>query len=114
MPKTVCLDCGTPTPNPSRCNNCQAAWFAKHPRRPARVGRASREARGYDDDWRKVRLTILERDRWLCYLCEKKLIGSDATVDHLVPISASPALRLDPANLKACCRACNSGRKGQK
>ena len=114
MPKTICLDCGIPTPNPSRCDNCKAEWLAKHPRRPARIGRASREARGYDDAWRKVRLQILNRDAWVCYLCNKKLVGSDATVDHVVPISVNPALRLEPTNLKACCRGCNSGRKGQK
>lgn len=58
-----------------------------------------------------MRLLILNRDGWLCYICGKALMGRDATVDHLVPISRAPELRLDPGNMRACCSAHNSGKR---
>ncbi len=65
----------------------------------------SAAARGYDGDWRRVRLAVLARDGWTCQLC-----GDLADqVDHVLPLAAGGA-RLDPANLRACCRRCNVAR----
>ena len=91
-----CLSCGVPSSG-SRCANCQPKDL-----------RGSRSERGYDSAWRRLRLKILDRDNWICYLCNKVLIGSDATVDHIVAKSIAPDRRLDPTNLAACCRTCNS------
>jgi len=101
MSKVPCLGCGIPTTG-SRCPACQ---IPRHARKPAR------HAQTYDYEWRKVRLTILNRDHWICYLCGKKLIGFDATVDHIVPVSANADLRLESTNLAACCRKCNSAKQ---
>lgn len=100
MSKVPCLGCGIPT-NGSRCPACAI---------PRTARRLAKNAQAYDHEWRKVRLAILNRDHWTCYLCSKRLIGFDATVDHLVPVSVSPELRLEPRNLAACCRKCNSSK----
>ena len=102
MPKMACLTCGIPTAR-SRCDRCQAIRDADQPPRI----RATAQQRGYDSAWSKIRLQILARDNWVCYLCEKRLIGRDATVDHVVAL-ANGGSRLDPNNLRACCLSCNS------
>ena len=59
-------------------------------------------------DWKKRRLEILARDNYVCYYCSQ-----DAdTVDHLISIKkhGDP---MDPSNLVACCKRCNSA-KGSK
>ena len=104
MPKLSCLDCGIPT-NGSRCLACLTFIASVTPRE-----RLSPTQRGYSYAWRKVRIKILERDRWTCHYCQKILQDSDATVDHLVPLSKDGA-QLDPSNLVAACRSCNSRKK---
>jgi len=101
MPKVPCLGCGIPTVG-SRCQGCAIPRHARKPKAHAQT---------YDYEWRKVRLAILDRDHWTCYLCGKKLIGFDATVDHILPVSGNPELRLEQSNLAACCRKCNSSKQ---
>ncbi len=53
----------------------------------------SSTARGYGHRWRKLRLTILNRDGWVCHYC-----GNPAnSVDHIVPKSQGGTD--DPRNL---------------
>jgi 5-methylcytosine-specific restriction endonuclease McrA len=90
-----CLDCGTPSRSGTRCDPCR--------RRRAAL-RTSTTERGYDNAWRRLRASILERDGYRCRYC-----GADATtVDHVVSIRVAPNLRLEPSNLVACCVRCNS------
>jgi len=57
-------------------------------------------------DWKKRRLEILLRDNYICYYC-----GGDAnTVDHLISVKIDPHLAMDPLNLVACCKRCNSAK----
>lgn len=89
----ACLTCGRPTTS-SRCPACTAA----------RKGTAA--SRGYDRQWRRVRLEVLARDGCRCHWC-----GEYAdTVDHVVPLAVGGA-RLDPRNLVAACGRCNFGRR---
>ena len=54
-------------------------------------------------EWRKLRLSILQRDQYSCYLCGTP----DANeVDHIRPRSKGGA-DYDPENLAAICRRCN-------
>jgi len=106
MPKIACLNCGIPS-NGYRCENCAQAYAKKYAWKP------SSAQRGYDAQWRKVRLQVLDRDHWTCYICNKKLVGNDATVDHLVALSKDYEQRLNPDNLRACCRSCNSAKKNK-
>lgn len=86
LPKP-CLVCGTISTG-TRCPSC-----------------ARTHLRGYDRAWRRVRLLVLQRDGWCCHWCGR---AAD-TADHLVPLAAGGD-RLDPANLVAACRSCNSAR----
>jgi 5-methylcytosine-specific restriction protein A len=106
MPKLSCLDCGIPTAR-SRCDICFAKRQAFNPR-----VRAKTATRGYNSEWNRVRLTILDRDRWSCTYCGKHLEGADATVDHIVAL-ANGGDRTDPSNLTSSCRSCNSRKKDQ-
>lgn len=104
MPLMPCLTCGIPSKH-SRCDACESAYQEKNPR-----VRATSTQRGYDYEWQKTRRRILNRDNWTCTYCEKKLVNSDATVDHIVPLSRGGS-KTDPDNLRAACRACNSSKK---
>jgi 5-methylcytosine-specific restriction protein A len=66
----------------------------------------------YDYAWRRVRLTILRRDGYLCQIRGPRCTGEATEVDHIVPIIVGGA-RLDPANLRAACQACNGDRRFQ-
>ena len=105
MPKMPCLDCGVPTDR-SRCERCLAIVKMMQPPRT----RASSNDRGYNYAWKKIRIQILERDRWQCHYCGKQLSGTDATVDHINPVSKFGANN-DPDGLVAACRSCNSRKK---
>ena len=106
MPKLPCLVCGVPSQR-SRCAVHQVAFDRAQ---ESKRNRPSSTARGYDSDWIRVRIYVLERDRWTCQKCGKRLFGSDATVDHIIPLSKNGA-RLDPSNLQALCRKHNSAKK---
>jgi len=52
--------------------------------------------------WKKLRLMVLNRDGRICYAC-----GSEANeVDHIWPRSKGGDM-FDPLNCAAICRACN-------
>ncbi len=44
----------------------------------------------------------------ICSGCGKEVYGSDITLDHILPVSLYPDLRLDPTNIQVMCRDCNS------
>ena len=69
--------------------------------------KGSATSRGYDAAWQRLRLVVLQRDGRVCRWC----CGYADTVDHVQALVDGGA-RLDPANLVACCRSCNS-RRGQ-
>ena len=53
--------------------------------------------------WKKLRISVLSRDGYICAYC-----GQEATtVDHVVAISKGGAM-YDMENLVACCSRCNS------
>lgn len=53
--------------------------------------------------WRRLRLLVLDRDRWVCQLCG----GTATCVDHVVA-RADGGDMWNPANLRAACRRCNN------
>ena len=103
MPMLSCLDCGVPTPK-SRCPRCAEIREANNPRI-----RATPTQRGYNYQWIKIRKQILDRDGWLCQMCGKQLVGSDATVDHIFPLHLGGTSI--PSNLQSLCRSDNSAKR---
>ena len=67
--------------------------------------RGTSASRGYDNDWRKVRLAHLKSEP-LCRFCQQTNIITIATmVDHIKPIVTHPELRLDDTNLRSLCES---------
>lgn len=69
-------------------------------------GEKSAAERGYDHEWRKLRASIMERDKWLCQPCMRHGVLTEATeVDHI--ISKADGGSDDPENLQAICKVCH-------
>jgi 5-methylcytosine-specific restriction endonuclease McrA len=58
--------------------------------------------------WKRVRLVILERDRFVCRLELPGCTGRATEVDHVVPRKFGGTEAL--SNLRAACRSCNRRR----
>jgi 5-methylcytosine-specific restriction endonuclease McrA len=67
----------------------------------------SKEALG-SGKWKKIRITVLDRDGWICTYC-----GAPATsVDHIFPrVKGGDTWALD--NLQSLCKSCNSRKGGR-
>lgn len=62
--------------------------------------------------WEKLRLRILNRDKF-CLICMSKNIVTIAdTVDHIKPVSKGGGF-WDEANLQGCCKPCNNRKKDE-
>lgn len=102
-----CLDCGALIRRGSRCAKHQAPIErARQRRQPYR--------KGYKDAayaQTSVR-AIWVRDRGVCQIGGEPCPLSDATKDHIVPLSQGGSN--DPANLRLVCRSHNSSRGGSR
>lgn len=86
-----------------RCEaHTKRRWQAQDERR------GTAHARGYDAQWRKLRLWFLQRNP-LCADCRKHgYVTAAYEVHHIVPIAQAPERRLDPDNLASLCKPCHS------
>lgn len=77
--------------------------------------RLSRQARGYDAKWQKVRAAHLAKEP-LCRFCmERHGRPESATeVDHILSIREAPHLRLVDSNLRSLCKPCHSQRTARE
>jgi len=58
--------------------------------------------------WKKLRITILDRDGWQCAICH----GPAHTVDHIIPrVKGGPMWT--ESNLQSLCKSCNSSKGGR-
>ena len=58
--------------------------------------------------WKKLRITILDRDGWQCAICNKPA----HTVDHIIPRVKGGDMWA-PDNLQSMCKSCNSSKGGR-
>lgn len=81
----------------------------------ARSDGASSTARGYGQDWRRLRLRILDAEP-LCRFCAAEGRVTAATdVDHIEPFRGlDDPRRLDPGNLRPLCRPCHAARTAKQ
>lgn len=103
-----CLECGTLTRNPSRCDTHQAERDQQ-----AEAQRGSATARGYGVAWQRIAKTVLARHRrlhgnWCPGWQRPAHPATDLTVDHYIPKAQGGTD--DPENLWVLCRACNSAK----
>lgn len=69
--------------------------------------RGSRQARGYGGGWDKLRLRILERDKYLCQQClTRGRVTPAREVDHILPKHKGGTDALE--NLSAICKNCHA------
>lgn len=71
-------------------------------RAPARDGRPSAARRGYDSDWRKLRLVVLDEEP-VCRSCGRE---ASEHVDHIVALAKGGTN--DRSNLQGLCQRCHS------
>lgn len=68
--------------------------------------KTSRHARGYGNEWDKLRTRILDRDKHLCQPCLRKgRVTAANTVDHITPKAKGGTD--DEQNLEAICKSCH-------
>jgi hypothetical protein len=58
--------------------------------------------------WKKLRITILDRDGWQCAICNRPA----HTVDHIIPRVKGGDMWA-PDNLQSMCKSCNSSKGGR-
>lgn len=76
--------------------------------------RGSRQSRGYDADWEKLRHAYMQSVKRQCEECRRRgylCLADD--VDHIVPVQDEPDLRLEWTNLQALCRVHHKGWKAK-
>ena len=63
----------------------------------------------------KMRVAVLERDRWVCRMCghgtaysNNYVEGTELEVDHIHPVSNNGQTTMD--NLQVLCKPCNRGK----
>lgn len=70
--------------------------------------RGTSASRGYDSEWKRVRVLALKRDKYLCQHClAAGFVTPAKDVDHIVPLNIAPERRLDLSNLQSLCRPCH-------
>lgn len=82
----------------------------------------SRQSRGYDAEWQKVRKVVMERDGGLCQPCRKAgTLGVLAhAVDHITSKAKAKKLGWDrkrtdhPSNLQAICEPCHKRKTAEE
>lgn len=106
----ICAECADPfLHNQPHVRYCSRVCYVSAKRR--RQGRT----RARVSIGSRARRRILERDRWVCYLCNLAIDRSlrfphprSASVDHVVPLSAGGSNRY--ANLRAAHWHCNEAK----
>ena len=58
--------------------------------------------------WQKLRIQILDRDGWVCAVCNRPA----HTVDHIIPRVKGGDM-WEPSNLQSMCKSCNSAKGGR-
>ena len=78
--------------------------FTTRREREVDLRRGSRQSRGYDGQWDKLRLQHLAKEP-LCRECRARgYVFLAEMVDHIQPVKDRPDLRLDPENLQSICK----------
>lgn len=106
-----CLNCGTLTRNPSRCDPCQATWQQSRDQQ-----RGSAHQRGYDSAWRRISATAVANHRqvygdWCPGWNIPAHRATDLTGDHIIAKANGGKDSAD--NVQILCRGCNARKRNR-
>lgn len=112
MLEFLCHQCGRSYPRynslQTKCGLCLYNTLEK-PRKPLkRVGPVTKKWIAHRQQWIEA-----HPGPYTCYLCGVVLTVNTLTLDHVLPRSRRPDLRLDDTNIQPCCYYCNH-QKGSK
>ena len=85
---------------------------AAQPKQRAPDLRPNSGVRGYGKDWQRLRAQVM-REEPLCRICLKgshnqhPRVEAAVEVDHIVPVTLAPELRLTRSNLQPLCKSCH-------
>ena len=54
---------------------------------------------------------MLKQLEHICSDCNKQVVGSDITLDHILPASKYPDLFFNEGNIRVLCRKCNGNKR---
>lgn len=81
----------------------------------ARTDGLSSTARGYGQDWRRLRERILAAEPLCRFCCADGRVTAATDVDHIEPFNGiHDPRRLDPTNCRPLCRACHLSRTARQ
>lgn len=95
----------TRPPSLGRCKAVTQQAKAKKTQADRRRGSAS--SRGYDADWRRLRLQFLAAHPLCLFCADADRVTAATVVDHIITIADRPDLRLDWSNLRPLCKECH-------
>lgn len=98
--------------NRERIQQYQRMWRKANPDKHADTENRRRARKRNAPLINKIdRMTIIEREKWTCYLCGVICTRTNVTLDHVIPLYHGGSHTTD--NLRVACRSCNSS-KGTK
>lgn len=98
--------------NSERFREYRHNWRKANPDKHAESQNRRRARKHNSPEIEKIdRRTIIERDKWTCYLCGQICTPKNVTLDHVVPLFLGGTHTAD--NLRVACRSCNCS-KGAK
>ena len=109
MLKKICSGCGRITEGKGYCPECEKKFTARRWQTYQSRRKASQDNFYQSKAWKVLRMTVMERDCWLCQECLRRGIYNSATdVDHIIPRSQGGSDELD--NLQALCHECHKSK----
>jgi len=78
------------------------SWINKH----------SRRRKKHLEEWNRVRVRVLWRDKWWCQYQYKNCLGAATQVSHVYTKGAYPFLEFDMDNLVSTCSHCHQYYEG--
>lgn len=74
--------------------------------------RGSRQERGYDAEWDRLRARYRRHINGLCEECQRRgIVAVCDVIDHIIPVRDAPDRRLDWKNLQGLCNHHHNGWK---
>ena len=110
--KVNCIDCNKEYIAGKQSKRCIECNRIKQKEYRQNIKRRVRRYGGIRIPYRSI--DVFKRDKWICYICNKKTISypkdgyheNGATIDHIIPLSLGGSDEL--SNIKTCCHKCNS------